>query len=305
MTRRIPAAEKQAAKAIKPLLAINQSRHANKNDSKIHSLGTARQYESIYKGIATWLSDTHNERLRYISPEHATAYLTERSGTIRQKQLNNERRALELHLRHVQKNPEFKLDRLHSTVPDTEHSRAYTTDQIELVRSEQSLRMALSTELASVAGLRAEELLSLQRLDERSPSGHRQWSEDRYLGREDWKSYTVQGKGGLVRELRFPADLSARLEAQRLEKSERVTDRRVHHTRHYDLIGGKSFSNIFSRDAIKHLGWSEGAHGLRHSYAQQRMDELQNRGQHYQEALGIVSQELGHFRPDITEVYLR
>ncbi len=47
--------------------------------------------------------------------------------------------------------------------------------------------------------------------------------------------------------------------------------------------GYQSFSNIFSRDAIKHLGWSEGAHGLRHSYAQQRMDELQNSGQRYQE----------------------
>ena len=305
MTRRIPAAEKQAAKAIKPLLAINESRHTNKHDSKVHSVGTARQYESTYKGVAKWLSENHNERLRYITPEQATAYLNERSCDIKQKQLNNERRALELHLRHVQKAPELTLARLRSEVPDIEHSRAYTQDQIELVQSEQSDNMALSTALASTAGLRAEELLTLQRIDERAPSGHRAWSDDRYQGRENWHRYTVQGKGGLVREVRFPEALAKRLEARRLDNPERVTDRGVNHKKVYDVVGGKSFSNMFSRDSIQHLGWSEGAHGLRHSYAQQRMDELQNSGQHYRAALGTVSQELGHFRPDITEVYLR
>ena len=35
------------------------------------------------------------------------------------------------------------------------------------------------------------------------------------------------------------------------------------------------------------------------------MRELQGRGLFYREALEIVSQELGHFRADITEVYLR
>jgi hypothetical protein len=35
------------------------------------------------------------------------------------------------------------------------------------------------------------------------------------------------------------------------------------------------------------------------------MNELQGRGMSYREALGTVSQELGHFREDITEVYLR
>ncbi|MDF5425801.1 site-specific integrase, partial [Vibrio parahaemolyticus] len=50
--------------------------------------------------------------------------------------------------------------------------------------------------------------------------------------------------------------------------------------------------------------WSTGAHGLRHSYAQERMSELQ-KNMTYEKALEVVSQEMGHFRPDITEVYLR
>ena len=35
------------------------------------------------------------------------------------------------------------------------------------------------------------------------------------------------------------------------------------------------------------------------------MTELQNRGLTREQALETVSQELGHFRPEITEVYLR
>ena len=84
-----------------------------------------------------------------------------------------------------------------------------------------------------------------------------------------------------------------------------VRDRGIRIVSHYDVIGGKSFTNLFSRGSLKTFGWSEGAHGLRHSYAQRRIDELQDAGQSYPQALGIVSQELGHFRPEITEVYLR
>lgn len=48
-----------------------------------------------------------------------------------------------------------------------------------------------------------------------------------------------------------------------------------------------------------------GKGGLRHSYAQKSMDELQGQGKHYRHARELVSQELGHFRGDIVEVYLR
>ncbi len=43
---------------------------------------------------------------------------------------------------------------------------------------------------------------------------------------------------------------------------------------------------------------------LFHSYAQNRYEQLAN---HFEriDVMTIISQELGHFRPDITEVYLR
>jgi hypothetical protein len=48
-----------------------------------------------------------------------------------------------------------------------------------------------------------------------------------------------------------------------------------------------------------------GTHGLRHNYAQDRMDTLTNEGKSWTEALYIVSEEMGHHRVDITLTYLR
>jgi uncharacterized protein YoaH (UPF0181 family) len=53
------------------------------------------------------------------------------------------------------------------------------------------------------------------------------------------------------------------------------------------------------------VGFSNGAHGMRHSYAQTRMQELQASGMTYDEAKGTVAQEVGHFAKDTTEAYLR
>ena len=59
----------------------------------------------------------------------------------------------------------------------------------------------------------------------------------------------------------------------------------------------------FSKTSSHVLGWSRGGHGLRHTYAQERMKEITKI--EYERALKIVSQEMGHFRPNITLIYLR
>ena len=69
--------------------------------------------------------------------------------------------------------------------------------------------------------------------------------------------------------------------------------------------GGLAWSRSFSAASKRALGWSTGGHGLRHSYAQERIEDLQRNGHTYDSALELVCQEMGHFRPDITEVYLR
>ena len=108
-----------------------------------------------------------------------------------------------------------------------------------------------------------------------------------------------------MREVLIPAHLATRLEATRRDEPERITDRGVHYESHYAIGGGHRWSNSFSAAAERALHWSSGAHGLRHSYAQERMAELQHGGLSRDAALETVSQEMGHFRPEITETYLR
>ncbi|MGP5714068.1 hypothetical protein ACTXPD_18980, partial [Vreelandella alkaliphila] len=103
----------------------------------------------------------------------------------------------------------------------------------------------------------------------------------------------------------IPHELANRLEATRLGQPQQVTDRGVYYQSHYAIGGGQRWSNSFSQASDAALGRSTGAHGLRHSYAQERMGELQRDGLNYRDALEVVSQEMGHFRDSITEVYLR
>ena len=118
-------------------------------------------------------------------------------------------------------------------------------------------------------------------------------------------AYTVQGKGGLIREVRIPPDLAQQLEGQRLVAPRTITDRGIFYPQYYGIAGGQRWSNAFSVASQRVLGWSAGGHGLRHSYAQERLKELQRQGLRWEYALETVSQEMGHFRPQITEVYLR
>jgi integrase len=191
-------------------------------------------------------------------------------------------------------------------------SRFYTPLQVERVMRCQTESNALATRIAYEAGLRAHELLTLRRAGEDRPSGHRRWRPERFLGR-DGVRYVVTGKGGLKREVLLSRETAALLEARRLAAPREVRDRGVRYASIYDLNGGNRWAVSFSDASERALNWSRGAHGLRHSYAQERMRELQGlrdsagrpAGLPYRDAKEVVSQELGHFRAEIVETYLR
>lgn len=290
-------AKKQAQHAIKNKLQIKSARHSNKNDNKIHSLGTARNYEQALLRLTEWLQKNKLGDLKTINSEKAIQYLELRGQCVKQKTLDQERQAIQLHLG-------VKLPVIKSELFQALQSRAYTLKQVELIAQSQSIKHRLATEIAFAAGLRAHELLTLRPKDERLASHHRVWSVSRFIGRVG-VIYTVIGKGGLVREVLIPEILARQLESHRLKDSVTIQDRGIFYKSYYDLRGGKKWTNSFSAASKRALGWTHGAHGLRHTFAQNRMSELQQLGFNYEAALGIVSQELGHFRPDITEVYLR
>jgi integrase len=294
---RFRSAKSQAENAVSNKLALGQGRHDNRDDGRIHSLGTARGYEQALKGFAEYIQDHRLGDLGSATVKEAEQYLAERAGLVAQKTLDLDRQAIQMHLG-------IQLEVVKSELETCLTTRSYTPDQVERIASAQSEQNSLATQIAHDAGLRAHELLTLRPADERHPSTHRQWSEDRFTGREG-ERYTVEGKGGLVREVMVSKDLAIRLEEQRLTEPKQVSDRGVNYTQHYDIGGGRAWSQSFSAASKRELGFSNGAHGLRHSYVQERMEELQSRGMQYEEAKGTVAQEVGHFAKDTTEAYLR
>ena len=320
--------KKQAEYAVKKILAIGQPR-PKINDWRVHSLGTARTYIEALTLVASFMMKFRLGALADLTPAIAITYLEMRSqevggkkldkirpmqvgqkqlGKIRprqvgQKQLDKIRQAMQAIL--AQKLPVIK-----SELDQALSSRAYTLQQIEMVSQAQSRKFSLPTLIAEDGGLRAHELLTLLPVAERAADkrtvedGGRCWSENRFRGRDQIKIYTVVGKGGLIREVALSQKLADELEHRRLTVPVKVKDRKIFYDQHYDIGGGKQWSDSFTKASERSLGWSTGGHGTRHTFAQKRMKELQQLGYTYREALEIVSQEMGHFRPDITEVYL-
>lgn len=273
-------------------------------EGALPSSRTYENYRSVLTHIAGVFKENNQPSINQVTPEQATQYLVDRATEVGQSQLDMERQALQAVMQKINGNLGQKetLPVIKSELQTIKSSRAYTTEQVKIIAEHQQAHNALATEIAYAAGLRAHELFTIRPVNEQKPD-ERPAHEAKFEGREG-KAYTVVGKGGLCREIRIPDALAARLEATRLPEPKQVTDRGVHYQQHYEIGAGQRWSNSFSSASNRSCGWSRGAHGLRHSYAQERMDELKY--EHVrEEALRIVSQELGHFRPEITEVYLR
>lgn len=294
---RFRSAQSQAEHAVSQKVAFRSGRHSNKDDGKIHSVGTARGYQQALKGFAKYLQQSRLGGLQDATPETAIRYLAERADVVSQKTLDLDRQAIQMHLG-------GRLEVVKSARETILSTRSYTPSQVQRIAAAQSQRNNLATMVAYAAGLRAHELLTIRREDERPSSGHREWGAYRFFGREGVR-YTVEGKGGLVREVLLEKELAAKLESKRLQIPNQVEDRGVRYSQFYDIAGGRSWSQSFSAASTRVLGFSNGAHGLRHSYAQERMEELQRHGLSYDKAKGTVAQEVGHFEKETTEAYLR
>lgn len=299
-------ASSQARSVIHSLQNISEQQRQNHEKMALPSLGTARDFQECLTHVGSWMKANHLGSLRELSKDLAISYLEMRAEEIGQKALDQERQAMQKMLQVIthQLSADEKLPVIKSIFPQVLEARAYSKEQMLAIAAAQTPPFALATELAYASGLRAHELLTLRPIEERPPD-ERPASDLKFTGRPKGKLYTVKGKGGLVRVVSIPIELSERLEKCRLATSETICDRTIYYKKFYDVAGGKSWSNSFSKASSRVLEFSNGAHGLRHAYAQDRMLELQKSGCNRQKALEVVSQELGHFRPEITETYLR
>lgn len=286
--------EKQGAKQAASVMKEMQGK-------EIASVGTVRNYEQALSQFGTYLA-SQGLHIKDVGEKEAISYLEQRAEEVGQKTLDQDRQAIQAALQHTGAISD-RLQVIKSEHQQILESRAYSTEQVGMIAEHQTEKHSLATEVAHTAGLRAHELITLAPASER-PADERPALESKFEGREG-VLYTVEGKGGLCREVMLPKELAERLEERRLDEPKQVTDRGVHYEQRYEIGAGKQFSDSFSKASDRALDWSTGAHGLRHSYAQERMDELQSMGYDRDTALETVSQEMGHFRTDITEVYLR
>ena len=152
---------------------------------------------------------------------------------------------------------------------------------------------------------RAGELLTLA-----SPTlvheDRRNWCPQRFAGRASpYEVFTVTGKGGLKRQVAVSKILAIEVWKRQLPAPRVVEDREANVVKHFDLLGGQAFSQAFSAHSKNTLGFSNGAHSLRHTFAIRRMIKLQIDGMDWDEAIQVLANELGHFSKTNTLCYLR
>ena len=234
-------AEKQASNVMKQI-----------QGSEIKSVGTTRNYEERLTNVAKAANAQFQCGLRELTVQQAHQYLNDRATEVGQKTLDMERQAIQSMMQHVtgKLDKTETLDVIKSEQQQILTSRSYTPEQAQMVANSQTERNALATEIAHSAGLRAHELHTLQRLDERSPDA-RPALDEKFSGRSG-ERYTVEGKGGLVREVVIPKELSERLEARRLDQPQPITDRGVNYTTHYDINGGNRCPAPSPQHLIEH-----------------------------------------------------
>lgn len=289
----------QALAALRPYLALGTPRHGRRHDGLIHSRGTHRNYIQALRGVSRWLRASFGLELADLDERLAYLYLEERAGVAGQKTIDLDRQALQVLL--------GKLTVIRATDPRNElasRHRAYTAQQVEMLVRLADAPLRLPIRLGWEAGIRAEELLTLRRREERPPS-RRSWGRERFALIGDCHIYTVRGKGGLVREVALSPSTARELEEHRRPLPTVVRDREILIESYYDMPGGQQVSQAFGDLSRRVFGWSNGFHGLRHAYAQRRVAQLIEGGHTFARAREIGSQELGHFDPKSMNYYLR
>lgn len=276
---------------------VSRAELGDLNPFAIRSVATENGYRSAIHQYHQWL-----EAYR-LSPREAQTtgmlleFLDEYAEAHAQASVDHMRLALE-------KSYGVKLGHVESCLPQVVRGRAYHFRELERVLERQTRRNQLSVLLCIDAGLRALECLSLIPRDCGEPSSHRDWSEERFAGRKDYQVFLAKGKGGLVREVAVSQPIADAVNQTRRPEPVIVTDRGINHESWFDLAGGQALSASFTRASKKSLGWSLGLHGLRHAFAQERLQVL-IRILGPERALLVLSNELAHFRASVSLLYLR
>lgn len=289
--------EKEAEKAVKTLT----------REKKVPSVSSGNSYKPSLKMFTEYVRDQFRGNLKTATPAQAKSWLEQRSNQVGQKTLDRDRQAINKWLeyrRYVDTIPKKEaLSRVDNKNGLAHQSRAYTREQLDRIQARMPEHHRLAIEVSREAGLRAHETATIARIEEQ-PADERSWRDDRFRP-EQTERYTVIGKGGLVREVRLTPETARKLEDTKRAEPVTVRDRGIDYTSRYNVGYGQALSVSFSHHSKAEVGWSAGHHGIRHTYAQERVVELQKNGYGYEDAKKVVSQEIGHFSTKHTETYLK
>ena len=267
-----------------------------KRERTISSVGTERTYRQQIKAFHIWRDAMGLPFDGYVSHGQIVEYLEQLAEIRSQKGLDQARQALQVVYDEM-------LPRIESELSERRRDKYIARTAMEEIMVHFSERHSLSAMICLDGGLRASELLTLRRRHELQPTAGRDWSANLFLGRADYQLYCVEGKGGLIRAIALNRLLAEQLEGYRFEAPRQIRDREINRWKAYDIPGGQNFSSYFSKKSFETLRTHHGAHSLRHTWAQNRFKVLTQHVKHA-EAMRILSQECGHFRPQVTFGYL-
>lgn len=190
-------------------------------------------------------------------------------------------------------------------------TRAYTREQIKAIQ-EQIISPAakLAVQVLVESGCRAKDFASIQLERERPVKNARlaKLHDDRFSGREGWIKVTFIGKGGHEYASTIAPETATALAGYRLPSPRDFRERKqanVVTQQHYDLPAGLKLSSIWSDASRRTFFSSRGLHGLRHTFAQERVREMLRAGVTWDKAVECVSQQMGHYRASEIKTYLR
>ncbi len=288
---------------------------ANRGKSKasgatLRSDRTVLRYQGDLGRAAETIQKLHGiQRLKDITRQQAQAYINARlQENIRVRTVQGYAKALELLPLVGQLNvPSRATDKRDKP----KQVRAYTPLQIKAIQQKiYTTNGHLAVQILLESGCRAKDLASLCLAAERPAKNARlnKLHTDRFLGREHWVQVTFIGKGGHEYTSAISPETAAKLEEVRLPIPRDFRERgqaNVVTRQYYDLPAGFKFSRLWSEACMQALYSSRGLHGLRHTFAQQRLREMLQAGMTWDKARECVSQLMGHYRASEINTYCR
>lgn len=275
--------------------------HATGKALGIHSYATADSYRAVWRQVLTHAKEQFGMKdIERLTSEHITSFLSSKiddgvaRATFAQYAAALEKLETSLNMYSYKFNRGNSYDfsaaiaEVRSEAKDLEKfdgSRAYEDPRALIgALANPDFRLAATMQLESGGRVREVSLIREPQL--------RGIMKDEITG-NDRGVVSVKVKGGKMVDLSISPGAYKAL-SNRISSGEGIFK-----------ISAGSYRRALERTAVAMDQDYQGSHGLRWCFAQERFGEVQRAGRCYEEALSIVSREMGHERADITKHYLR